>query len=221
MRSQDIEIPEPCHADWDAMRPEERGRFCFDCKKKVHDLSAMTKTEAREFLHRSASADVCVSYQHEEDGTLLFLEPVPRPAPNPRGEAAGIVPISRLRRPRSVVAAVAEVGMAVGMAAALAACAPHGEAPVRSYAAEASVFESPSVVIPVGEAAEASPASPATPQAPSEPPAVDDEPCEPEATEPPAAEPERPRVRGRIKRTAGKPMPRKAGGLTAFRDPLL
>ena len=55
MRSQDIQIPEPCHAEWDAMRPEEKGRFCFECSKKVHDLSAMTKDEAKGFLRASAA----------------------------------------------------------------------------------------------------------------------------------------------------------------------
>ena len=75
MRSQDIEIPEPCHADWDAMRPEERGRFCFDCRKTVHDLSAMTEREAEIFLERTECEDVCISYQHEADGTLVFRAP--------------------------------------------------------------------------------------------------------------------------------------------------
>ena len=42
MRSEDIEIPEPCHADWDAMRPEAQGKFCLECRKTVHDLSSMT-----------------------------------------------------------------------------------------------------------------------------------------------------------------------------------
>lgn len=203
MRSQDIEIPEPCHADWDAMRPEERGKFCFECQTKVHDLSAMTKDEARTFLRSNACNDICVSFEHQDDGTLLFREPAPRPAP--------IVPLSRLRRRRSVAAA----GMAMGMAAALAACAPHGDAQVRTYAAEASEFQSPSVVIPVGEATQAQPVADT-----SETPAVEDEPCDPEEVETEVAKPDRPRVRGRIKRTAGKPIMRKTGSAVAFSDPL-
>jgi hypothetical protein len=99
------------------------------------------------------------------------------------------------------------------MAAALAACAPHAEAPVRSYAAEASVFEAPSVVIPHGTQ-EAEPVREPTP-------VVEDEPCDPvvsETVEEVSPEPVLPRIRGRVKRTAGKPMPRIKGDV-AFVDP--
>lgn len=211
MRSQDIDIPEPCHADWDAMRPEDRGRFCFECSKTVHDLSAMTKDEARTFLRRNACNDICVSFEHDAEGTLVFdearrgPEPTPEPTPDPT-----VVPISRLRRPRSVAAAVA----GVGMAAALAACTPHGEEPVHTHAAEVSVFQSPSVVIPVGEASEAQPVAPTAEER-----AVEDEPCEPTA-EPVARPEDRPRVRGKIKRTAGKPVIRVKGDVAGFSDPL-
>lgn len=205
MRSKDIEIPEPCHADWDAMRPEDKGRYCLECSKTVHDLSAMTKDEAKDFLRRSACNDVCVSYQHHEDGTLVFREPAPRPAP--------LVPLARLRRPRSVAAAVAGASMAM----ALAACAPHGDAPAQRYVAEEPVFEAPGVVIPIGVEEKSEP-----PRIP--PPVVEDEPCDPQTFEPEPTETieralsEPPRVRGKIKRTAGKPMPRVKGDV-AFVDP--
>lgn len=172
------------------MRPEHKGRFCSECSTKVHDLSAMTKPEAQEFLRRTACADICVSYEHEDDGTLVFREPAAAPST--------LVPIARLRRPRSVAAAVAGAGMAV----ALAACAPHGDPPARSYADETPVFEPERVIIPLGTEA-----PPTLGPPPTEAEAVD-EPCDPETT----AEPERPRVAGRMKqRTAGKPVQRKQG----------
>ncbi len=182
MRSQDIQIPEPCHADWDAMRPEQRGRYCFECRKKVHDLSAMTRPQARDFLRDNASADICVSYQHGDDGVLVFRE---RPAP--------VVPLSRLRRPRgarTMAAAVASAGMAV----ALAACAPHGE-PGPVHEAETPTFSTPAVVIPHG------PSQTATPVPPSA-----DEPCDGPTTEQTTPAEPLPRVRGRIRRPAGKPI---------------
>jgi hypothetical protein len=196
VRSQDIQIPEPCHADWATMRPEEKGRFCFECSKKVHDLSAMTKPEAQEFLRGAACADVCVSFEHHPDGTLLFREPAP----------AKVVPIARLRRPRSVAAVVA----GAGMAAALAACAPHGDATVRSYSAETPVFQADRVVIPHGGQQVTSVPPP------EEKVAVEDEPCEPAVTEGTGQsirEPDYSRVRGRIQRTAGKPVLRKKGDM--------
>jgi hypothetical protein len=203
---QDIEIPEPCHADWDAMRPEDKGRFCSECSKTVHDLSAMTKVEAKGFLRRTGCRDICVSFQHREDGTLVFREPVLRPE--------AVVPLARLRRPRSVAAAVAGAGMAV----ALAACAPHGEAPAQHYAAEAPVFEAPRVIVPHGSQ-----------QTGPVPPPVEhvnvEEPCEPVVTEVEPAGSER--IRGRmkptpeptIKRTAGKPMPMRVKGDLTSVDP--
>lgn len=194
VRSKDVEIPEPCHADWDAMRPEDRGRFCFECKTKVHDLSAMTEAEAERFLERTACEEVCISYRHAADGTIVFREPAPRPAP--------VVPLSRLRRPRKVAAAVA----GVGMAAALAACAPHGEEP-RIREAEEISFEAPAAVIPHGQAQEATPVPPSA--------EADDEPCdaiEGAPTSEPITMPETPRLRGKIKRTAGRPaLPQRKG----------
>lgn len=208
VRSQDIEIPEPCHADWDAMRPEAKGRFCFDCQKRVHDLSAMTKDEAKDFLRRSACADICVSYEHHEDGTLVFREPEPRPAP--------VVPLSRLRRPRAVAAAVAGAGMAI----ALAACAPHGDAPVQQrHAAEEPVFSSPSVVIPHGTQETTQTVEVAPPPV-APPPVVEDEPCDPAVEKVEKVSPERPRMKGKVKRTAGKPMPpQRVKGDMAWVDP--
>lgn len=200
MRSKDIEIPEPCHADWDAMRPEERGRFCFECQTKVHDLSSMTETEAERFLERTACEDVCISYLHAPDGSIIFQKRAPRPAP--------VIPISRLSRPRTAATTGTTVRAAlagVGMAAALAACAPHGEGPKVREADEIS-FQAPAAVIPHGEAQEA---TPVPPQIETE---VEDEPCDvietPEPAQPILTQP--PRLRGKIKRTAGVPR-RKAG----------
>lgn len=193
MRSEDIEIPEPCHADWDAMRPEERGKFCFECNKKVHDLSSMTKDEARGLLRRAACEDLCISFEHEEDGSLVFLAPAPKPAP--------LVPLSRLRRPRTATAAVAGVGMAV----ALAACTPHGDGSAPTREVEHSVFQFEPVVIPHGEAGEATPTRPLTRIV------IDDEPCEPKT---PVAEPVKRVRKGRVRRTAGRPRrPRVKGGI--------
>lgn len=108
IRIRDVEVQNPCHEDWDAMRIEDRRRYCDRCQEHVHDLSAMSDAEAKDFLRGRAGQEVCVSYVPRTDGTIRLS---PRPAP--------VVPVSRLRRRRPLAVA--------GMAMALVACTPHGE----------------------------------------------------------------------------------------------
>jgi hypothetical protein len=85
--------------------------------KNVTVLSNMTRGEARAFLREHAGQRMCVSYACGTDGQIRFRpEPEPEPA---------LVPVARLRpRPSSRAAGFVA---ALGVTAALAACAPHGE----------------------------------------------------------------------------------------------
>lgn len=108
MKASEIQIPEPCDADWDAMTPVERGRFCSDCQKKVHDLSAMPESDAQRFLE-SDDEDICISYLSNAAGEVRF-------------QPERVVPLHRLVRRASMATAA-------GLSMALAACAPHGDGP--------------------------------------------------------------------------------------------
>jgi hypothetical protein len=44
-RSISINIPTPCHEDWEKMKPVDKGRFCQSCAKQVVDFSMMTDQE--------------------------------------------------------------------------------------------------------------------------------------------------------------------------------
>ena len=91
MRSDALKIPSPCSADWSTMAGDDRKRFCTQCQKHVHDLSAMTEPQARAVL---AQPRVCVRYTARADGQVQF-RPASRRALLQRGAlAAGLLAVS-------------------------------------------------------------------------------------------------------------------------------
>jgi hypothetical protein len=68
-----FDLAYPCRADFGAMPIAAGGRFCADCGKVVHDLSAMTEAEARGLLARTPADRVCVRYVYDADsGDVVF-----------------------------------------------------------------------------------------------------------------------------------------------------
>lgn len=65
-----VQIAAPCSADWNAMIGDERKRHCSDCRLNVYNLSAMTQTEAENFLI-NAEGRVCLKIYRRADGTIL------------------------------------------------------------------------------------------------------------------------------------------------------
>ena len=53
-----INIPEPCHEDWNTMSPCEHGRFCAHCQKKVIDFTTWSDTALFQFFSKN-EAPVC------------------------------------------------------------------------------------------------------------------------------------------------------------------
>lgn len=51
-----IQIPKPCHENWDAMTPDAKGRFCGSCAKVVVDFSMMTDNEIARFLKNNTGS---------------------------------------------------------------------------------------------------------------------------------------------------------------------
>src|SRR3954466_11261870 len=48
-----VSVPQPCHESWDAMTPQEQGRFCASCAKTVIDFSQMSDTQVLNYLSQS------------------------------------------------------------------------------------------------------------------------------------------------------------------------
>jgi hypothetical protein len=65
-----VTIHRPCPASWEAMEPVPGGRHCTLCERRVHDLSALTRSEA-EALLGDRSGGLCVRIVRDADGRVV------------------------------------------------------------------------------------------------------------------------------------------------------
>ena len=61
-----INIPEPCHEDWNEMTPKEKGRFCASCSKIVVDFSRMEPEEIKNYLITKTKEKVCGHFRRSQ-----------------------------------------------------------------------------------------------------------------------------------------------------------
>jgi hypothetical protein len=64
-----IEVKTPCSQSWSEMAGNEQVRFCSHCAKDVHNLSEMTRREARKIVAKSKGG-ICVQYIRRPDGRI-------------------------------------------------------------------------------------------------------------------------------------------------------
>jgi hypothetical protein len=72
-------IAAPCDVAWGSMVGDDRRRHCGECKRDVHNLSAMTDSEVVAFLEGIAALPEnvhapCVSLFQRADGTMLTAD---------------------------------------------------------------------------------------------------------------------------------------------------
>lgn len=68
-----IQINTPCHENWDAMTPNERGAFCGSCCKNVIDFSKKTVTEIKDFFTQTPETEkVCGRFREEQLDEMTF-----------------------------------------------------------------------------------------------------------------------------------------------------
>lgn len=125
MHREEIRIASPCGVDWNGMTlADAKKRFCAECKKHVHDLSQMTRAEARALLASPATEGLCVRYLHDERGEVWF-------AP----EAAPLVAPGRLARMKRFAMAAAAVAAPLSLTACMGAAMPPQQPPRPAVAA--------------------------------------------------------------------------------------
>lgn len=68
-----IEINKPCHENWDAMTPNEKGAFCKVCTKNVIDFSKQTLDEIKDFFSSLPKSNkVCGRFKESQLNELSF-----------------------------------------------------------------------------------------------------------------------------------------------------
>jgi hypothetical protein len=69
-------IEEPCHEDWNQMKPEAKGRFCESCCKTVVDFSQMSDFSIVSYLEGKKNEAVCGRFRPSQmDKTYSFAKP--------------------------------------------------------------------------------------------------------------------------------------------------
>jgi hypothetical protein len=128
MKQTDIAIESPCGADWNAMQRGDKSRFCSDCKKTVHDLSAMSRVDAERLLAQPAQQELCVRYLHNEMGHVMFADTFrDRPIP--------LVALLRKRATQAIAASALGVSLTACMGARMGKVVPKNPVPAPAPAA--------------------------------------------------------------------------------------
>ena len=61
-----LSVPKPCHEDWDAMTPVDKGKFCGSCQKQVVDFSNMSDREVAVFFKKPSTGSVCGRFMTDQ-----------------------------------------------------------------------------------------------------------------------------------------------------------
>ncbi len=68
-----VRIGTPCQTDWDAMRGDDRVRYCGQCDKQVYNLSQMTRQQA-EALILKTNGKMCARFERRADGGIVTTD---------------------------------------------------------------------------------------------------------------------------------------------------
>ncbi len=73
-----IQVPEPCHEDWNKMTPKDKGAFCSSCEKVVVDFTKMTDRQLLEFVEKNKGKKTCGKFNgFQLDRKITVTTPKP------------------------------------------------------------------------------------------------------------------------------------------------
>src|SRR5215510_5921768 len=61
-----LQIPTPCHENWEKMTQTEKGRFCASCQKQVIDFSNKSDREIAMFFKKPSTGSVCGRFMDDQ-----------------------------------------------------------------------------------------------------------------------------------------------------------
>lgn len=70
-----ISVPKPCHEDWNAMTPDQTGRFCNSCSKSVVDFSSMKAAEIQKYFIQNQGQKICGRFKTEQLDSIIIQIP--------------------------------------------------------------------------------------------------------------------------------------------------
>ena len=85
-----VDVGSPCSESWNEMQGNEQIRFCSHCVKDVHNLSEMTRKQARKIVAAS-NGSICVRYVRRPDGRIQTIKNTLHQITRQTGIAAGVL----------------------------------------------------------------------------------------------------------------------------------
>jgi hypothetical protein len=61
-----LQVPTPCHENWENMTATEKGRFCASCQKQVIDFSNKSDREVAMFFKKPSTGSVCGRFMEDQ-----------------------------------------------------------------------------------------------------------------------------------------------------------
>lgn len=70
-----LNVPTPCHEDWNSFTPTQKGKFCGACQKEVIDFTRWTDDEIKDYFKSTRSNSTCGRFIPQQLKTYLADKP--------------------------------------------------------------------------------------------------------------------------------------------------